>query len=63
MTDQSYWGWAAKGMGGCVNLLAMLAQEGSLPSQEHLQMLREQAERFVRLTTHLTEEVRKAGNR
>ena len=62
MSDQSFWGWAAKGLGGCANLLAMLAQEGSLPSAEHLQMLKEHYEKVTRVLQHLVAELKKRGD-
>lgn len=59
MSDQSYWGWAAKGLGGCINLCAMLLQEQSYPNADHLRMLQESLERLHRMLSAIVAEARK----
>lgn len=61
MTDQTYWGWAQKGLGGVVNILAMLVQEGTTPNADNLQGLRDHVERLAKMLQHLSAQIRAKG--
>lgn len=47
MDDRTFWGWGVRGLGGAVHILSMLADESRPIHPEHLDQLKQQAEKLV----------------